>query len=62
MITRAMEARTRGCSRRLLDDDATEGADIADARQAALALVTGLAANRSFETGLPVRTADLLKL
>lgn len=24
-----------------------------DARQAALALVTGLAANRSFETGLP---------
>jgi hypothetical protein len=46
----------------LLDGDPTDGADIADARQAALALVTGLAANRSFETGLPVRTADLLKL
>lgn len=45
----------------LLDDDPTDGADIADARQAALALVTGLAANRSFETGLPVQTTDLLK-
>jgi hypothetical protein len=46
----------------LLDGEQTEGAEVADARQAALALVTGLAANRSFETGLPVRTADLLKL
>ena len=46
----------------LLDDSRTEGADVADARQAALALVTGLAANRSFETGLPVRTADVLAL
>jgi hypothetical protein len=36
--------------------------DVDDARQAALALVTGLAANRSFETGQPVRTADVLKL
>jgi Oxidoreductase family, C-terminal alpha/beta domain len=46
----------------LLDDDQADGADIADARQAALALVTGLAANRSFESGLPVRTADVLNL
>ncbi|TCC07360.1 Gfo/Idh/MocA family protein [Kribbella soli] len=46
----------------LLDGEQTEGAEVADARQAALALVTGLAANRSFETGLPVRTADILKL
>ncbi|WP_327634723.1 Gfo/Idh/MocA family oxidoreductase [Kribbella sp. NBC_00482] len=46
----------------LLDGEETEGAEVADARQAALALVTGLAANRSFETGLPVRTADILKL
>ncbi|MGW1346952.1 Gfo/Idh/MocA family protein [Kribbella sp. NPDC002412] len=46
----------------LLDDDQTHGTDVADARQAALALVTGLAANRSFETGQPVRTADVLKL
>lgn len=46
----------------LLDDEPTEGAEVADARQAALALVTGLAANRSFETGLPVQTADVLKL
>jgi len=46
----------------LLDDDPTLGADVADARQAALALVTGLAANRSFATGQPVRTADLLDL
>ncbi|MGW6199445.1 Gfo/Idh/MocA family oxidoreductase [Kribbella sp. NPDC055110] len=45
----------------LLDGEETEGAEVADARQAALALVRGLAANRSFETGLPVRTADLLK-
>ena len=44
----------------LLDDEPTDGTDVADARQAALALVTGLAANRSFETGLPVRTADVL--
>ncbi|WP_199238504.1 hypothetical protein [Kribbella steppae] len=42
--------------------DSSDGVDIADARQAALALVTGLAANRSFETGQPVRTADVLKL
>jgi hypothetical protein len=46
----------------LLDDSRTEGAEVADARQAALALVTALAANRSFETGLPVRTADVLAL
>jgi predicted dehydrogenase len=46
----------------LLDGEPTEGADIADARQAALALVTGLAANRSFETGQPVRTADVLAI
>ena len=46
----------------LLDDSRTEGAEVADARQAALALVTGLAANRSFETGQPVRTADVLAL
>ncbi|HET6743028.1 MAG TPA: gfo/Idh/MocA family oxidoreductase, partial [Kribbella sp.] len=46
----------------LLDDEPTEGAEVADARQAALALVTGLAANHSFETGLPVRTADVLTL
>lgn len=32
----------------------------ADAADGALSLVTGLAANRSFETGLPVRTEDLL--
>ncbi|MEI8408943.1 MULTISPECIES: Gfo/Idh/MocA family oxidoreductase [unclassified Kribbella] len=42
--------------------DSSEDDDVADARQAALALVTGLAANRSFETGQPVRTADVLKL
>ena len=46
----------------LLDDSRTEGAEVADARQAALALVTGLAANRSFETGQPVRTIDVLDL
>jgi len=46
----------------LLDHGPTDGADIADARQAALALVTGLAANRSFERGQPVRTADVLDL
>ncbi|MFG1625664.1 Gfo/Idh/MocA family oxidoreductase [Kribbella sp. NPDC049227] len=46
----------------LLDDDPTHAADVADARQAALALVTGLAANRSFETGQPVRTSDVLDL
>ena len=46
----------------LLDDSRTEGVEVADGRQAALALVTGLAANRSFETGLPVRTADILAL
>ena len=46
----------------LLDDDPTKDADVADARQAALALVTGLAANRSFTTGQPVRTADVLDL
>ncbi|MFC0533533.1 Gfo/Idh/MocA family protein [Phytohabitans kaempferiae] len=32
----------------------------ASARDGALALLTGLAANRSFETGLPVQVADLL--
>ncbi|MEU4489045.1 Gfo/Idh/MocA family oxidoreductase [Streptomyces purpurascens] len=32
----------------------------ADAADGALSLVTGLAANRSFETGLPVRTRDLI--
>ncbi|MFI6826637.1 Gfo/Idh/MocA family protein [Kribbella sp. NPDC050241] len=46
----------------LLDDDPTHAADVADARQAALALVTGLAANRSFETGQAVRTSDVLDL
>ncbi|SDY10063.1 Oxidoreductase family, C-terminal alpha/beta domain [Micromonospora pattaloongensis] len=34
----------------------------ATARDGALALLTGLAANRSFETGLPVRVADLLTI
>jgi predicted dehydrogenase len=34
----------------------------ADATDGARSLVTGLAANRSFETGLPVRTRDLLDL
>jgi predicted dehydrogenase len=34
----------------------------ATARDGALALLTGLAANRSFETGAPVRVADLLTL
>ncbi|WP_030147250.1 MULTISPECIES: Gfo/Idh/MocA family protein [unclassified Streptomyces] len=34
----------------------------ADAGDGALSLVTGLAANRSFETGMPVRTRDLLNL
>ncbi|MGW3646081.1 Gfo/Idh/MocA family protein [Streptomyces sp. NPDC000878] len=34
----------------------------ADAADGAHSLVTGLAANRSFETGLPVRTRDLLDL
>ncbi|MET8982193.1 Gfo/Idh/MocA family oxidoreductase [Streptomyces sp. NPDC004539] len=34
----------------------------ADAADGARSLVTGLAANRSFETGLPVRTRDLLEL
>ncbi|MFF3335310.1 Gfo/Idh/MocA family protein [Streptomyces sp. NPDC002888] len=33
----------------------------ADAADGARSLVTGLAANRSFETGLPVRTRDLLE-
>lgn len=46
----------------LLDHDPTHRADVADARQAALALVTGLAANRSLVTGQPVRTADVLDL
>jgi hypothetical protein len=36
--------------------------ELADARQGRLALVTGLAANRSFETGAPVLTEDLLDL
>ncbi|MFI7080347.1 Gfo/Idh/MocA family protein [Micromonospora sp. NPDC049903] len=34
----------------------------ASARDGALALLTGLAANRSFDTGAPVRVADLLTL
>lgn len=34
----------------------------ATARDGALALLTGLAANRSFTTGAPVRVADLLDL
>lgn len=34
----------------------------ADAADGAHSLVTGLAANRSFETGLPARTRDLLDL
>jgi len=34
----------------------------ASARDGALALLTGLAANRSFETGLPVQVADLLTI
>ncbi|MBF9133539.1 Gfo/Idh/MocA family oxidoreductase [Plantactinospora sp. S1510] len=34
----------------------------ATARDGALALLTGLAANRSFETGQPVRVADLLTI
>ncbi|PZF97850.1 Gfo/Idh/MocA family protein [Micromonospora deserti] len=34
----------------------------ATARDGALALLTGLAANRSFDTGAPVRVADLLDL
>ena len=46
----------------LLDDDPTEAASVADARQAAQALVTGLAANQSFVTGLPVRTSDVLTI
>ncbi|MBP2353007.1 hypothetical protein JOF29_004090 [Kribbella aluminosa] len=46
----------------MLDDEPTDGASIADARQAALVLVTGLAADRSFDNGLPVRTAEILNL
>jgi hypothetical protein len=46
----------------LLDQDLTQGVEPADARQGALALVTGLAANRSFETGAPVLTGDVLDL
>ncbi|MEU6223282.1 hypothetical protein [Streptomyces sp. NPDC047042] len=34
----------------------------AGAADGARSLVTGLAANRSFETGLPVRTRDLLEV
>jgi hypothetical protein len=34
----------------------------ASARDGALALLTGLAANRSFETGQSVRVADLLTI
>jgi hypothetical protein len=34
----------------------------ATARDGALALLTGLAANRSLQAGGPVRTADLLDL
>ncbi|WP_212825864.1 Gfo/Idh/MocA family protein [Polymorphospora rubra] len=40
-------------------DPMTRGAT---ARDGALALLTGLAANRSFETGQPVRVADLLSV
>ncbi len=35
---------------------------MATQRDGALSLLTGLAANRSFETGLPVRVADLLQV
>ncbi len=35
---------------------------LATQRDGALSLLTGLAANRSFETGLPVRVADLLRV
>jgi hypothetical protein len=35
---------------------------LASQRDGALSLLTGLAANRSFETGQPVRVADLLQV
>lgn len=44
----------------VLDNDPTESASVADATQAAQALVTGLAANLSFTTGQPVETASIL--
>jgi hypothetical protein len=34
----------------------------ASARDGALALLTGLAANQSFETGQPVKVSDLLTI
>lgn len=46
----------------LFDDDPTQAADRATARDGALALVTGLAANQSFATGLPVQVSNVLKL
>jgi len=46
----------------LLDDDPTESASVADAHQAAQALVTGLAANHSFKTGQPVETSEILTI
>ena len=54
-------ARTPNPVHRRVRELVAEGVDdVADARQAALALVTGLAANRAFDTGQPVRTADVL--
>ncbi|GIH14056.1 Gfo/Idh/MocA family oxidoreductase [Rugosimonospora africana] len=46
----------------LLDGDASQAADRASARDGALALVTGLAANRSFVTGEAVPTASVLDI
>jgi hypothetical protein len=46
----------------LLDGDPSQASDRATARDGALALVTGLAANRSFATGQAVPTADVLDL
>jgi predicted dehydrogenase len=46
----------------LLDGDPSQATDRATARDGALALVTGLAANRSFATGQAVSTADVLDL
>jgi predicted dehydrogenase len=46
----------------LFDGDPAQAADRASARDGALALVTGLAANRSFATGRPVATGDVLEI
>jgi hypothetical protein len=46
----------------LFDDDPTQAADRATARDGALALVTGLSANQSFATGLPVKVSNVLEL